>query len=119
MKILHCSDLHLGRRPVGGVGAYSESRFTDYFDSFYHIADYAVINSIDTVLISGDIFDRREITPEILERAEKIFIKLKESGIVTVITEGNHDRGGSSDSTWLNYLVHRGLANMPSVEIND
>jgi len=119
MKILHCSDLHLGRRPVGGIGEYSETRFGDYFDSFHHIADYAVENSIDTVIISGDIFDRREITPDILERAEQVFIKLKDSGIDTIIAEGNHDRGGSSDSTWLSYLVHRQLVKMPSAKVND
>ncbi len=119
MKILHCSDLHLGRRPVGGVGEYSETRFSDYFSSFHHIADYAVENSIDTVIISGDIFDRREITPDILERAEQVFIKLKDSGIETIIAEGNHDRGGSSDSTWLNYLVHRDLVKMPCVNLDD
>ena len=119
MKILHCSDLHLGRRPVGGVGEYSETRFSDYFSSFHHIADYADENSIDTVIISGDIFDRREITPDILERAEQVFIKLKDSGIETIIAEGNHDRGGSSDSTWLNYLVHRDLVKMPCVNLDD
>jgi DNA repair exonuclease SbcCD nuclease subunit len=119
MKILHCSDLHLGRRPVGGVGEYSETRFSDYFNSFHHIADYAAENSIDAVIISGDIFDRREITPDILERAEQVFIKLKDSGIETIIAEGNHDRGGSSDSTWLNYLVHRDLVKMPGVSLDD
>ena len=119
MKILHCSDLHLGRRPVGGVGDYSESRFNDYFQSFHHIADYAVDNSVNTVIISGDIFDRREITPEILEKAEEVFVKLRESGINVIIAEGNHDRGGSSDSTWLNYLVHRCLVHMPSVDIDE
>ncbi len=119
MKILHCSDLHLGRRPVGGVGEYSESRFRDYFESFNNIADYAVEHNIETVIISGDIFDRREITPDILERAEQIFIKLINAGIDTVIAEGNHDRGGNNDSTWLNYLVHRGLAHMPSVVIDE
>ncbi len=119
MKILHCSDLHLGRRPVGGVGVYSETRFSDYFDSFHHIANYAIENSIDTVIISGDVFDRREITPEILERAEQVFIRLKDSGVDTVIAEGNHDRGGISDATWLNYLVHRELVMMPAVNVND
>lgn len=119
MKILHCSDLHLGRRPVGGVGEYSESRFNDYFDSFHHIADYAVQNLVNTVIISGDIFDRREITPEILERAEQIFLRLKESDITAIIAEGNHDRGGSTDSSWLNYLMHRGLVHMPSVNMDE
>lgn len=118
MKILHCSDLHLGRRPVGGIGEYSESRFNDYFNSFHHIADYAAGHSVDAVIIPGDIFDRREITPDILQRAEQVFIKLKESGIKAIISEGNHDRGGSNDSTWLNYLVHRQLVNMPVVAVD-
>lgn len=118
MKILHCSDLHLGRRPVGGVGEYSESRFNDYFDSFRHIVCYAVEHSVEAVVIPGDIFDRREITPEILERAEQVFSKLKEAGISAIISEGNHDRGGSNDSTWLNYLVHRQLVKMPVVMVD-
>ena len=31
MKIVHCSDIHLGRRPVGGKGEFSDKRYEDYF----------------------------------------------------------------------------------------
>lgn len=119
MKILHCSDLHLGRRPVGGMGEYSQARFNDYFESFDDIASFACSGAVDVVVIPGDVFDRREISPEILEKAEIIFQKLKDCSIETVISEGNHDRGGSEGSSWLDYLLHRGLVRIPRVFFND
>ena len=60
MKILHCADIHLGRRPVGGVGDYSNKRYDDYFKAFGGAVDTAIAEQIRVVLISGDLLDRKE-----------------------------------------------------------
>ena len=69
MRLLHCSDLHLGRRPVGGKGEFSEKRYLDYFNAFEQCVDIAIREKVDLFIMSGDIFDRKEIVPEVLEKS--------------------------------------------------
>lgn len=123
MKFLHCSDIHLGRRPVGGVGEYSNKRFEDYFSAFGQIVDRAIIEHVDALLIAGDLFDRRELSPEILGKTEGYLQKLQNNGIAVVAIEGNHDNitPGKEDESWLVYLEKRGLLKRPyyTVERNE
>ncbi|SHF29513.1 Calcineurin-like phosphoesterase [Marinitoga hydrogenitolerans DSM 16785] len=77
MKILHTSDWHLGRRPVGGICEYTNKRYEDYFNAAEYIADKAIELSVDIFLISGDLFDKSTLLPDILYRTEKILEKLK------------------------------------------
>lgn len=121
MKILHCSDVHLGRRPVGGVGEYSRKRYEDYFAAFDYIVDFALQNSIDVFIIAGDFFDKRDLSPEILLKAERSLERLKLGGIPVVITEGNHDNvmfGGEEDS-WIVYLSEKGLLHRPNYKFEE
>lgn len=121
MLILHCSDVHLGRRPVGGVGEYSQIRFEDYFNSFEKTVDFAINNGIEVFMIAGDLFDKRELSPDILHRAENILVKLKNHGIRTIITEGNHDNisQGSEKDSWLIYLENRNLLERPHYKFDN
>lgn len=109
MKILHCSDVHLGRRPVGAPqSVYSTKRYDDYFDSFEYVVDYSLNNSIDIFIVSGDLFDRRELSPEVLAKSEKSLKKIKNAGIKMLVTEGNHDKAFSKDESWISYLAGEG-----------
>jgi len=36
MKFLHCSDLHLGKKPYFGSEEFKNKRFEDYFSGFNH-----------------------------------------------------------------------------------
>lgn len=116
MKLLHCSDLHLGRRPAGGKGEFSEKRYNDYFNVFNQCVDIAIEEKVDLFIMAGDIFDRKEIVPEVLEKCEKILRRLKESGIFTVAVEGNHDNimHDKEDESWLNYLAKKGYFFRPT-----
>lgn len=118
MKFLHCSDIHLGRRPIGGVGEYSNTRFDDYFNSFSNVVDYAITNHIELFLIAGDFFDKRDLSPDILERAEKLLAKLSTNGIKTVLIEGNHDNisSGAEKDSWIVYLDRKLLISRPYYE---
>lgn len=116
MRLLHCSDLHLGRRPVGGKGEFSEKRYLDYFNAFEQCVDIAIREKVDLFIMSGDIFDRKEIVPEVLEKSEKILKKLSDAQIFSVAIEGNHDNiiHAKEDESWINYLVKKGYFKRPS-----
>ncbi|OQY08872.1 MAG: exonuclease SbcD, partial [Marinitoga sp. 4572_148] len=106
MKILHTSDWHLGRRPVGGIGEYSKTRYEDYFNAAEFIVDKAIENKIDVFIIAGDLFDRSSLLPDILFRTENLLKKLKENNIEVLLIEGNHDKIYTHDDSWITYLPY-------------
>lgn len=120
MKILHTSDWHLGRRPVGGIGEYSKTRYEDYFNAAEYIIDKAIENDVDVFIIAGDLFDRSSLLPDILFRTEKLLEKLKNNKIDVLLIEGNHDKIYTHDDSWIKYLENRNLVIIPKMEkIND
>ncbi len=118
MKILHCSDIHLGRRPAGVSGDISKKRYNDYFTAFEYIIDYAINNNIEIILIAGDLFDRKELQPEVLERTEILLNKLKDNNIKCFAIEGNHDNiiPGRENESWINYLENKSLLLRPKTD---
>jgi DNA repair exonuclease SbcCD nuclease subunit len=121
MKILHCADIHLGRRPVGGVGDYSNKRYDDYFKAFSWAIDTAIAEQVRVVMIAGDLFDRKELMPEVLERTENLLSRLKDAHITVLLTEGNHDNitPGKEDDSWITYLANKGLLQRPTYTTDD
>ncbi|WP_022819070.1 metallophosphoesterase family protein [Fusobacterium russii] len=105
MKIIHCSDLHLGKRP-GGTKKFSDTRFEDFFIAFENLIDKISNLEVDIFIISGDIFDKREINPNILEKTENLLKKLKtlKNNLKIIAIEGNHDVIYSQEDSWLEYL---------------
>lgn len=117
MRFLHCSDIHLGRKPVGAaLGEFSRKRFEDYFAAFSAIVDKAIELRVDAALIAGDFFDKKELTPDVLARTEIMLERLRENRIVAILIEGNHDnvKAGSEQDSWIVYLESKGLVRRPS-----
>lgn len=105
MKILHCSDLHLGRRPVGSPDSlYSKERYNDFFKIFEFVIDEALDRNIDIFVVSGDFFDKKDINPKNLEDAQKLLKKLIYKNIKILLIEGNHDRTLFEDKSWVSYF---------------
>ncbi|GAB1371578.1 hypothetical protein MASR1M45_16400 [Candidatus Kapaibacterium sp.] len=121
MKILHCSDIHLGRRIAGGVGEFSEMRFNDYFNAFDYIVEKAIDYEVDVFVVAGDFFDKREISPEVLHRTENILRKLSDNKIECLIIEGNHDNisYGREKDSWIYYLSQKQLVRRVSYSYNE
>ena len=119
MKILHCSDIHLGKRPFGSE-EFSKNRYLDYFKSFDFIVNQAIKKDIDVFLIAGDFFDKKELIPKTLEKAEKSLNKLKEKNIRVLIIEGNHDRSKSGEkmNSWISYLESKNLLEKLDYKVN-
>ncbi len=122
MKILHCSDVHLGKKPFG-TKEFSQKRYLDFFKTFDEIIDIGISENIDLFIVAGDLFDKKELTPDTLEKCEKSFQKLKNKGIKVFLIEGNHDNivGNDDVNSWLGYLekkdfIHRGKYSLNNKE---
>ena len=85
MKILHTSDLHLGKN-------LSEESF--YEDQKYildEIVDIVREKEIDIVMIPGDIYDKSIPSSEATMLFDKFLTNLSKMNVKVLITSGNHD----------------------------
>ena len=109
MKIVHCSDLHLGKR-FSGNKDYVKKRYMDFFNAFAVFVDKVEEIKPDVCLIAGDIFDKREINPDILSKTEYLFKRLKNNVKKEIIAiEGNHDNSRILEESWLEYLQEQNI----------
>jgi DNA repair protein SbcD/Mre11 len=85
LKILHTADWHLGRKFLGRECEQEEVLFIDCFLKMIEE------NNVDTVLISGDVFDSPN-PPIYAEKNYFYFLKkVVDVGCDVFITSGNHD----------------------------
>ena len=109
MKIVHCSDLHLGKR-LSGTKDYVTKRYMDFFNAFATFVDKVEKIKPDICLIAGDIFDKKEINPDILSKTESLFKRLRDNVKKDLIAiEGNHDNSRILEESWLEYLQERNI----------
>ena len=109
MKIVHCSDLHLGKR-FSGNKDYVKKRYMDFFNAFAAFIDKVEKIKPDVCLIAGDIFDKKEINPDILSKTEYLFKRLRDNIKKDIIAiEGNHDNSRILEESWLEYLQEQNI----------
>ena len=109
MKIVHCSDLHLGKR-FSGNKDYVKKRYMDFFNAFAVFIDKVEEIKPDVCLIAGDIFDKKEINPDILSKTEYLFKRLRDNVKKDIIAiEGNHDNSRILEESWLEYLQEQNI----------
>ena len=109
MKIVHCSDLHLGKR-FSGNKDYVTKRYMDFFNAFATFIDKVEEIKPDVCLIAGDIFDKKEINPDILSKTEYLFKRLRDNVKKDIIAiEGNHDNSRILEESWLEYLQEQNI----------
>lgn len=85
MRILHTSDWHLGRA-FHGVGMLTHQ--AAYVD---HLLEVVAVESVDLVVIAGDVYDRGLPPVDAVELANEAIGRLAASRARVVITSGNHD----------------------------
>ncbi|MDE7082585.1 MAG: exonuclease subunit SbcD [Clostridia bacterium] len=84
MRILHTSDLHIGKKLMG------RERFSEYRAIFSELAEICEREGVELVLIAGDVFDTYTPSAE----AEEIFYRgIKELSklCAVLVISGNHD----------------------------
>lgn len=107
MNFLHASDFHLGYAQYGIL-----ERFKDYARAFQSVIQYAIDHKVEFILISGDLFHKRNINAPTYEQAYKVLSELKVKSPSTSIyaIEGNHDLALYQDGkSWLEILNSQGL----------
>ena len=109
MKIVHCSALHLGKR-FSGNKDYVKKRYMDFFNAFTAFVNKVEEIKPDVCLIAGDIFDKKEINPDILSKTEYLFKRLRDNVKKNIIAiEGNHDNSRILEESWLEYLQEQNI----------
>jgi DNA repair exonuclease SbcCD nuclease subunit len=105
-RFLHIADIHLGFDKYD-----SPERTKDFYWALQDVVEkYAIAPAVDFVLIAGDLFEHRNIQPNILNQAQLCLQALKEADIPVLAIEGNHDNCPYGTKTsWLRYLSDWGL----------
>ncbi len=85
MKILHISDLHLGKR------LYHVDMLEDQLAFFSWLVKLVKKESVNGLLISGDIFDVANPSSESRKIYYEVLVKLSRLDCKVIITGGNHD----------------------------
>ncbi|MBM6405764.1 exonuclease SbcCD subunit D [Phycicoccus sp. CSK15P-2] len=85
MRLLHTSDWHLGRsfHGVGLLGA--QARYVD------HLVEVVRAESVDAVLVSGDVYDRALPSPDTMALLSQTLERVVDTGAQVVLSSGNHD----------------------------
>ena len=93
MRILHTADNHIGETdyqridPLTGLNA----RGLDFLNSFSNIADTAIKEKVDVLLIAGDFFTKVNPHPRLMLEVIRKLKQVSKSGISTLIITGNHE----------------------------
>jgi DNA repair protein SbcD/Mre11 len=92
MKLLHTSDLHLGRH-FNGI-----SLEADHDAVLSQIVEAVKANGVDVLIIAGDVFDRAS-PPQVAVRQFNGFLQRvkAETGAAVAMIAGNHDSGDRID----------------------
>ena len=85
MKIMHLSDLHIGKK----VNEYSMLQDQIYIlKEILHIIDN---EKVETVIIAGDVYDRSLPPNEALELFDEFLYQLSSRNVNVFVISGNHD----------------------------
>lgn len=88
VKILHCADLHIGAA-ASFLGAEAAKRQYETLLTFERIVDLAKKESVQIVLIAGDLFDSNRVAKELVD---PVFDKIASAPELRfVFAAGNHD----------------------------
>ncbi len=85
IKILHTADWHLGKM------LYKYTLNEDIILFFDWLEAYIIVEKIDVLLVSGDIFDLANPASRDIKLYYNFLHRLSLTGVKTIITGGNHD----------------------------
>ena len=84
-KLIHTSDWHLGQHFMG------KSRRAEHQSFLTWLIDTAVAQSVDAIIVAGDIFDTGSPPSYARELYNQFIVDLQHTGVHLIILGGNHD----------------------------
>lgn len=85
MKLIHTSDLHLGKKTL------NQDRSEEQWDLLEQMLTYAKENGVEGIIIAGDIFDTSNPGFEALNTLDELFTRAARDNIALYVIAGNHD----------------------------
>lgn len=85
MRFLHTGDWHVGRTLRG------RSRLDEFAAALDAVVGIASAEEVDALLLAGDIYDQRSVSPEADGLIFETLIRLNENDVRVVAVPGNHD----------------------------
>ena len=85
MRLIHTSDWHFGKRFLDYDMLPLQAIFCDWF------VDLVRRESIDCVLVSGDVFDRANPKEDAIRLLDNFLFRIRDAGASIVLISGNHD----------------------------
>ena len=104
-RFMHIADVHLGYAQYG-----SSERYNDFYRSFSAAISDALHEQVDLVIIAGDLFHQRTLSPQTLLQGAHELERLRDASIPVIGVIGNHEQPHYRDKfSWLDYLAGRRL----------
>ncbi|MFH1560654.1 MAG: exonuclease SbcCD subunit D [Chloroflexota bacterium] len=93
MRILHFSDLHIGVESYGSTDPETglNSRLLDFLATFDQVVDFALDNTVDLVLFTGDAYKSRDPSQTHQREFARRIARLSQAGMPVFLLLGNHD----------------------------
>ena len=85
MKLIHTSDWHLGRTFHGVSLLTAQAQYVD------HLVETVRTESVNAVLLSGDVYDRALPPPDAVDLLSQAVTRLIDAGARVIVSTGNHD----------------------------
>src|SRR5437867_12823130 len=85
MRLLHTGDWHVGKRLRG------RSRDNETAAALDQVVDLARDAAVDAVLIAGDVYEHRTVSPHADLLVFDALARLRDTGAKVVVIPGNHD----------------------------
>lgn len=93
MKFLHIADVHLGKMPDEGT-FWAEDSTREIYDGFTEFINYAELNPVDFIFVTGDLFDHVPTTKDLFY-VDKLFSRLTNTNIIYITGEKDYITRGS------------------------
>lgn len=103
MKFIHTGDTHIGEVYK------NDSRNSDIMYAFRQLIDYAIVEKIDFVVHSGDLFDAGNPPLDALLFVTDELNRLKTAGIPMFAIPGSHDIGMGEEESIIELFHRNGL----------